>query len=102
MPVPPSKKLQELAAACKLYENFSGHEAEEIGTVELPDMPKSLLVIGHIDGIMYSAMRDNVLEKYLHEFKQKARPLFCVSPDGSQIILLGGAYNFTELGIVDE
>lgn len=101
MPVPPSKKLQEINAARKLYEKFSGHEAVELGYVTV-DVPDTLIVIGHIDGLLYSTTRDNNLEQYIHEFKQNARPLFCVAPDGSQIILLGGAYNFTERGIVDK
>lgn len=99
-PVPPSKAVQ-LRDATQLYEAFTGHEGEIIAEVKKPTIPDALLCVGEIDGILYSTVRDGVLEKYIHEFVKKSRPLFCVSPDGTSIHLLGGAYDFTERGIVD-
>ena len=99
-PVPPSRKVQ-LRSASKLYENFTGHDAEEIFSVDKPAIPDVMLVIGNIDGVMYSTVRDGVAEKYIHKFKKSCRPLFAVSHDGKQLFMLGGAYNFTERGIVD-
>lgn len=99
-PVPPSKSVQ-LRDATKLYEDFTGHEGDVIAEVQKPVIPDALLCVGEIDGILYSTVRDGVLEKYIHEFAKKSRPLFCVSPDGTQIVMLGGAYDFTERGIVD-
>jgi len=91
----------DIDAAAKLYAAFSGHEAEEIGRVDKPEIPNILVAVGELDFIGYSAIRDGVLEKYIHRFKQNARPLFAVTPDGSQIVLIGGSYDFTERGIVD-
>lgn len=76
-------------------------DGEIIGTVNIPPRPDTLAVIGEIDGIMYSTIREGKLEKYLHEFKPNSRPLFCVSPDGKTIHLIGGSYDFTARGIVD-
>lgn len=100
-PVPPSSHLQEIEQASRLYEKFSGHEAEEIGTIDKPDVPDVLIAVGEVDGILYSTVRDGQLEKYIHHFRKNSRPLFCVSPDGKQLFMLGGAYDFTERGIVD-
>jgi hypothetical protein len=87
--------------ASDLYERFSGHEAETIGRFEKPVIPDVLVAIGEIDGIMYTTVRDGVTEKYIHRFKQSARPLLCSAPDGYPIVILGGEYDFTERGIVD-
>jgi hypothetical protein len=99
-PVPPSKHVQRRDAA-DLYQRFTGHEALDEVVVDKPELPDVMLVVGDIDGIMYTTVRDGVEEKYVHQFKKKARPLFCVSPDGTQIHLMGGEYDFTERGIVD-
>ena len=99
-PVPPSKVVQRRNAA-DLYTRFTGHEALEEVTIDKPVLPDVMLVVGDIDGIMYTTVRDGVTEKYVHQFKKKARPLFCVSHDGKQIYLVGGEYDFTERGIVD-
>ncbi len=109
-PVPPSSRARkavtrkqrgDLARASDLYSRFSGHDAEEIGHIDKPEIPDVLCAIGEIDGIMYSTIRDGRLEKYVHQFKKAAKPLFCVSPDGSALFLIGGDYDFTERGIVD-
>lgn len=99
-PVPLSKRAQ-VEKAANLFEQFTGHDAEHTETIEKPKMPDAVLVVGEIDGIMYSTVRDGVHEKYVHQFKKSSRPLFAVSPDGKQLFMLGGAYTFTERGIVD-
>lgn len=99
-PVPMSMRVQ-VREASKLYENFSGHDAEEIGTIDKPDLPDVVLVVGTLDFVGYTATRDGVEEKYIHEFEENCRPLLCASPDGKQLVLLGGEYTFTERGIVD-
>lgn len=99
-PVPPSKVVQARNAA-DLYTRFTGHDALEEVHIDKPELPDVMLVVGDIDGIMYTTVRDGVVEKYVHQFKKKARPLFCVSHDGKQIHLIGGEYDFTERGIVD-
>jgi len=91
----------ELEAAADLYERFSGHDAVELGRVKVNPMPRVGVAIGEVDGILYSTVRDGVLEKYIHKFHKTDRPLFVVAPDGKTLFLLGGNYTFTERGIVD-
>lgn len=107
-PVPPSSRAgmsravrDQLDQAADLYERFSGHDPEEVGRVRVPPVPRVGVAIGEVDGILYSTVRDGVLEKYIHKFRKSDRPLFVVSPDGKQLFLLEGRYTFTEKGIVD-
>lgn len=88
-------------AGAKLYEDFTGHEAQDLGSIEILDPPDVAVVIGEVEGIIYNTVRDGVHEKYIHRFKATARPMFCVSTDGKQLLLVGGNFQFTERGIVD-
>lgn len=88
--------------AADLYERFSGHEAEVAGRVTLKAIPKVMVAIGKCDGILYTTVRDGETEHYIHKFAKKDAPIFCVSPDGKSIFLVGGNYTFTERGIVDK
>jgi hypothetical protein len=108
-PVPPSSRAgmshatrTQIEKARDLYERFSGHDAVELGRVKIPSMPAVGVAIGEVDGILYSTVRDGVLEKYIHRFRKSDRPLFVVAPDGKVLYLLGGYYTFTERGIVDD
>lgn len=95
-------QASESASAAELYRKFTGHEPESLGEIELRPLPKSAACIGTCDGILYTTVRDGVTEKYIHKFKAKDKPLFCVSPDGKQLLLVGGNYEFGERGIVDD
>lgn len=94
-------KRDHVTGAVSIYERFTGHDAEEVAAVRVPDPPEAVAVIGECDGILYTTVRDGVREKYIHKFRAKDKPLFCVSPDGKQLLLIGGDYDFTERGIVD-
>lgn len=87
--------------AAALYTDFTGHEDVKITKVSVAGLPKAALAIGQVDGILYSTVRDGQHEKYIHRFKSSSRPLLLSSPDGKQLYLIGGSYDFTERGIVD-
>lgn len=99
-------RAELLKQGARLYQDFTGHGDEfEIHRVKVPGFPGNLtklVAIGECAGILYDTVRDGEPEKYIHRFRKGSRPLFCVTPDGNQIVLLGGAYKFTERGIVDE
>lgn len=97
----PRKTRNETEKAADLYERFTGHDAEIAGTVIVPDLPSTVAVIGPCDAVLYTTVRDGVEEKYIHKFRAADKPLLCVSPNGRQILLVGGRYVFTERGIVD-
>lgn len=64
--------------------------------------PKSGLVIGELDGVLYTTIRDGKEESYIHEFKERSRPLLVSSSDGNSLHIIGGQYVMTDRGIVDK
>lgn len=100
MPVPPSSKVQ-LREAAKLYEAFSGHDAEIIGELDKPKQRAKLSQIGVVSAIEYDTVRDSAKEYYRHDFEDHAGPALCASENGRQLHFFGGSYDFTERGIVD-
>lgn len=93
---------QRIRAARRLYQEFSGHNVTNARRVRLPKMPTVGLAIGPILGIMYETTRDGRREKYLHKFRKVSRPLLVSSHDGKTVLMLGGAFTFTDRGIVDK
>lgn len=93
---------QDAQKAAERYHAFTGHDDIQATKIKIPAMPKAVLTVGDCDGILYTTIRDGVTEKYIHKFAKGSRPLLCASPDGKRLFLLGGAYNFTERGIVDK
>jgi hypothetical protein len=97
--VPVSYRTQIRKAAEK-FRDFTGHDPEPIGRVNI-DIPKAASVIGELEAVIYSTVRDGKNERYIHRFKKASRALLCVSPDGKQLLIVGGNYEFTERGIED-
>jgi hypothetical protein len=102
-----SGKVPQLTAtqarkAAALYKDFSGHEGDEVEIIAKPDIPDAVLVIGELEGVIYSTVRDNEPERYIHKFRKSSRAMLCASPDGDQLFIIGGSYEFTDRGIVDK
>lgn len=91
---------QRIRKGISLFKRFRGEDPEFIDTHKLPVTDVAML-IGFCDGVLYTTSRDGRKERYVHKFSGKSRPLLAASWDGKQLYLLGGAYNFTEEGIVD-
>lgn len=90
-----------LEAAARRLKRFSGHDARSVDTVTF-EVPETALNIGPCLGIMYETVRDGERIQYVHRFRRNSRPHLAASHDGKILILLGGAYQFTERGIVDK
>ncbi|MDW8258773.1 MAG: hypothetical protein RML32_04970 [Gammaproteobacteria bacterium] len=86
--------------AARLYRAFTGHRATRARRAHLR-VPKVAVAIGPVLMIGYETVRDGRRERYVHRFARKARPTLAVSDDGRQLVMLGGAYHFTDRGIVD-
>jgi hypothetical protein len=83
------------------YEEFSGHRAGYGEKVKLK-IPRAGLVVGELDGVLYTTVRDGETERYVHKFRQKSKPVLVAGSDGRSLHVLGGDYEFTERGIVDK
>lgn len=99
--VPLSKRAQ-VSHASELYAEFSGHDADEYKMTRKPIVPDVLAVIGELEAVIYSTVRDGIAERYKHDFRKSSRPLLCVSPGGDQLYIIDGKYLFTDRGIVDK
>jgi hypothetical protein len=87
----------ELLQGIKLFEDFNREEPHYIDKIYIPDFSE-LIFVGPCLDISYHA-RDG--HDYRHEFRKKSRPDLCVTPDGLQLVLIGGNYQFTGRGITD-
>lgn len=96
----PSSRDTKLERARSLLVNFSGHEPDAV--IESTEKPiEQGLVMGELDGVLYTARRDSKRERYIHKFRKNSRPLLVSSYDGSQLGIVGGQYQVTEAGIED-
>ena len=91
----------QIAEAKKLGFKFSGHNPGKRAKITIPDAPNVALDIGRVYAITYIAKRNGKLGYYQHKFARHAQPIFAVSHDGKQLLLIGGSYHFTETGIND-
>ena len=98
-PVPPSH-YAKMKEAIELYTEFTGMEPDRYDSF-IVEHPEVGFVVGTLDGVLYTTIREGKKESYVHEFKDESRPLLCCNFDGKQLIILGGEYQFTERGIVD-
>lgn len=62
-------------------------------------VPHVALAVGDLDFVGYTTVRDGRVEKYIHRFPKKRRPLLATSHDGASLEILGGDFQFTEAGI---
>lgn len=111
--VPPSSRAGrrrlvrgQLRQAADLYERFSGHDPDVVDVVPIqpiaPDAQIAAVLVGTLDGVLYTTERDGQVEKYIHRFAARDKPALAVSADGRRMFIIGGRYRFTELGIVDD
>ena len=98
-PVPATRG--QVQQAKDLYKDFSGHDAEKSRKVKLRN-PKAGFVVGKLDGVLYTTVRDGKREKYIHKFKQSAAPNLVSSFDGRNLYIIGGKYTFENTGINDK
>lgn len=96
----PDSRNKDLQKAIKLFRKFREQEPEFVDELTFK-IPNAGMVIGYCDGILYNTVRGGKKEFYKHEFTGKSCPLLCSSADGKQLFFVGGAYDFTEDGIVD-
>lgn len=91
----------EILQGEELQRAFSGHRTKNIVRLPAQGGARVKVAIGKVLGIIYETRRDGRSENYIHRFAKASRPLLTASADGKRLELLGGAFNFTERGIVD-
>lgn len=95
------KDSADIRKAEKHFSNFTGLTAENL-TKAPYKAPKVAMVIGRLHSVVYEATRLDVVgyegengpALYEHKFSRKNPPLLAVSPDGQQLVIVGGGYRF--------
>lgn len=93
-------RAKRIKQAARRFERFTGHVANKLETREVT-FPDTVLQVGDCLGILYETVRDGRTERYIHKFRKSSRPQLHVSHDGKFLVVLGGAFQFTDRGIVD-
>lgn len=96
-----SARAVDISKAERLFEAFTGHSSDNQYRLTGLQMPKVACVVGELDALLYTTMRDGKVERYTHTFNQRDKAILCASPDGRQILILGGHFRWTARGIVD-
>lgn len=91
----------EMNQGINRYSRFMLRAPSRSRTLSVPALPKVALAIGELSALEYVSTRGGESVSYRHVFRKGSRPLLAASHDGKQLILLGGAYRFTNRGIVD-
>lgn len=86
----------------QLYHSFMKRAPQRGQQVNVKPLPKIAIAIGKVVAVIYESNRGGEKNYYRHDFKVASRPLLAASFDGTQLILVGGSYRFTERGIVDK
>lgn len=91
---------RQLAQAARLFEGFRERDVGRLKThrVRVPDVA---VAIGKLTAAEYVTTHGAKRVRYRHEFKPHAAPELLVTPDGRQLLILGGKFRFTARGIVD-
>ena len=97
----PNPVNSEIKQGIGRYSRFMLRAPNRATTMNVPALPKIALAIGELSAVEYVSTRGGEKVNYRHVFKTGSRPLLASSPDGNQLILLGGAYRFPNRGIVD-
>lgn len=94
------RKRRKVQKAARLYEDFTGDRPQYVERVSV-DVPEVVWLLGELDAVKYTCIRDGRTEHYQHTFKKSSRPLLCSNETGTAIFCVGGRYRITNRGIED-
>lgn len=94
-------RLRQVEAALELFREFHGFDAEAFDVETVPDGTPAVLVrLGELQAVVYRSDKwDGKARDYIHETR-RPRPELCSTPDGRQLVLLGGAVRVAAEGLV--
>lgn len=88
----------EVEKAARLYANFHERPARRIRIVPMR-APRVAMQIGRLDAVLYSSDHGT---RYKHSFQGRSRPYLVASSDGRTLAIVGGRFQMTARGIVDQ
>lgn len=97
---------RELDKTVRDYQKFAGVEADRVMRFPAKALQGPAWKLGDLCGVLYEALIEENGEVskqlFFHPFKKSARPTFAVMNNGRTLATLGGAFQVTERGIVDD
>ena len=84
-----------------LYEQFHGETPQRVKYRKLPVFSQGV-EIGPLVAVTYDTIRDGKIQRYEHEFSERASPLLVSSDSGRKVAVIGGDFQFTDRGFVDK
>ena len=93
-----SGRRRELTPACVMYRRFHGCQASEIVAARCRrTVPKVLVLVGALRGLIYGADRGDGPRTYIHFMEEE--PWLTCNAEGTQLYIVGGHYRVTRRGI---
>lgn len=96
------KEAEKYKKVKSRHARFTGHAAKSGVEAKVIPLSGVGMVIGELDAVCYTTVRDGETESYKHEFRKKSRPMLVSSADGKNLYIVGGSYHFGARGIVDK
>lgn len=93
-------EADDLERAKRLYEQFREDEPRRARRVDF-ELPKALAVLGTCEFLGYMTTHRGKTTLYIHEFAPGSRPKLGAGTRPGQLLLVGGRFKVTELGITD-
>lgn len=93
-------KSRDFRGAFRLAQDFREKKPTRVRRVNL-NVPKTLMVMGHVEFIGYRTTHGEQLVLYKHDFAPGSRPQLAAGPKRNQLFIVGGRYRVTDRGIVD-
>lgn len=95
-------KSADARKAAKLLTGFTGRAPTRARVVRQSKPSRVRLQVGTVTAIMYLSQDGGKPVHYIHRFRAGVRPSLVATPDGRSLELHGGAFRFTDRGIVDK
>jgi len=94
------KNPGQFARAADLFESFRDAKPKTSVKVSIPT-PRVASLMGVMTGIDYETDHAGKQTLYRHRFAAGSRPYLAASPDGRQLLIIGGRFRWDHRGIVD-
>jgi hypothetical protein len=91
---------RDLKKAYALYSEFRESTPRRGRRIEF-DIPKAVMVMGHITSISYVTTLGRKAVNFTHDFHDGSRPALCAGAEPNQLFIIEGRYIVTDRGIVD-
>jgi hypothetical protein len=96
----PEEVKKDLKKAIEFYKKFHwGEEIKEIQKIKI-EVPKTIISLGHLVGLIYLSSKEGKKDLYVHIFKPPFPILGASKEKKDNLWILGGFYKIEKEGII--